>query len=102
MTEIIYCYLIYDEQLEVFRNEKYKSYKEALKEFAEYWRGIALSDWHENFDFEFYKENHNISRELSIDEEYEIANKDIHEMSDEEIFDFFEFSICKSEYINYE
>lgn len=90
-------YRIRDNQLNEVRDEEYESKEEAQREFTNYWRGIALDDWSENFCYDDYKERHNISKDkvFSEEEELEIARKDLASMTDKEIMDYFEFEVIK-------
>ena len=88
-------YGIKDCQLNEIRNEEYDSYKEALTEFADYWRYIAFDDWFNKFDFDSYKEAQGIpdSKKFTFEEQENIVISDLKGMTDREIFDYFEFKV---------
>lgn len=89
---------ILDVQRGVVRKETYNSYQEAMEKFADYWRGIAFSDWLDNFDFEYYKKQKGLPMDYQFSEEEEntIIEEDLKSMTDEEIFDFFEFEVIEN------
>lgn len=84
---------VFDLQRQELREETYKSKKQAIHEFADYWRGIAFSDWLDSFDFEDYKKQKGLQSDyqFSKNEENAIIENDLQSMTDIEIFDFFEF-----------
>lgn len=84
---------IFDLQRQELRDDEYESKQQAIHEFADYWRGIAFSDWLDCFDFEDYKKQKGLQSDyqFSKNEENAIIENDLQSMTDIEIFDFFEF-----------